>query len=260
MRRAILLLGGIATVLSARPAAAEGPSPYQHSLRGDVLRAAAGRGSMTEVKAALKLGAPVNYSWYRGDNVGKMDTQGLTPLHQAVANDHLPIMNVLFDHHADVNAHTVSGITPLMTAVKNDRVDAMKALVAHHANIEQRDDSGNTAMFTAATSGNAATTQALIDLGAKVNAKSSVSNDSPLHYAAFAANAAVVKLLLAHGADINAVNRTRETPLAGLQNNIRLNEGIANIKGIPIEQIAVINQHLAEQRSLAEYMIRLGAH
>ena len=106
--------------------------------------------------------------------------RGVTPLHEAAANDNPAIAARLLAAGADVNARATGGRTPLHVA--------------------------------AAENANPAVAEVLLEAAADVNAKRS-GGRTPLHEAAAHGNAAVVATLLAAGADAGA--RGREDPAVG---------------------------------------------
>jgi ankyrin repeat protein len=74
-----------------------------------------------------------------------------TPLHYAVAGDHISCVQCLVDCGANVEAQTSSGQTPLHLAAKQGWVDGMRILVDHGAELEARDSEGQTPLYIAAS-------------------------------------------------------------------------------------------------------------
>jgi ankyrin repeat protein len=62
----------------------------------------------------------------RGADVNKT---GWTPLHYAATSGHVPIMRLLFEHHAFVDPESPNGTTPLMMAARYGSVEAVKLLL-----------------------------------------------------------------------------------------------------------------------------------
>lgn len=54
---------------------------------------------------------------------------GWTPLHYAATNGHLPVMNLLLEHHAYIDAASPNGTTPLMMAAYYGTAEAVKLLL-----------------------------------------------------------------------------------------------------------------------------------
>ena len=100
------------------------------------------------------------------------DTRGNTPLHFAVLNNYLPLMDWLKERGVDPNARGHYGDTPLHLAISTDRTSG--SVVIHR----------------------------LLSMGANVNATNEYG-DTPLHRAAFHGLTDTVRLLLKNAADIN---------------------------------------------------------
>lgn len=52
----------------------------------------------------------------------------MTPLHWAVERGHLPVIEVLLEHNADVNALSKFDKTPITVALDNGRLDLAQLL------------------------------------------------------------------------------------------------------------------------------------
>ena len=104
---------------------------------------------------------------------------GKTPLHYAVTYGAAPMIDLLAEAGADINAADKTGLTPLHVAAMLDRTKEAEALLARGADIAARDSFG----------------------------------DTPLHTAALFGVNGMVKLLVKSGADLAAVNNNQLTPL-----------------------------------------------
>jgi uncharacterized protein len=68
---------------------------------------------------------------------------GATPLHNAAIEGHAPIVEMLLEHGADINARDrETGATPLWFAASFGRLDAVRMLLQHHADRDQADSQG----------------------------------------------------------------------------------------------------------------------
>jgi hypothetical protein len=50
------------------------------------------------------------------------DAEGYTPFHKAVLNGHVPLIQLLFDEGADVNAKSLNNTTPLQLAFRSNHI------------------------------------------------------------------------------------------------------------------------------------------
>ena len=74
---------------------------------------------------------------------------GYTPLHEATANAHAPILDYLLHKGCDVNCRAYSGYTPLHLAASSGHLECVKVLLQHSADISITDDFGKTPKQTA---------------------------------------------------------------------------------------------------------------
>lgn len=71
---------------------------------------------------------------------------GWTPLHYAATNAHLPVMQLLLDHHAYIDAESPNGTTPLMMAAQYGSPGAVKLLLEAGADPQLKNQLGLTAI------------------------------------------------------------------------------------------------------------------
>jgi hypothetical protein len=71
---------------------------------------------------------------------------GWTPLHYAATGGHIPIMEMLLDNHAFIDAESPNGTTPLMMAAHYGSVEAVKYLLEAGADPLMRNQLGLTAI------------------------------------------------------------------------------------------------------------------
>jgi len=113
-------------------------------------------------------------------SVHMADETGQMPLHHAVAQGHLQMINELLSCGADIEATNHDGDTPL-----------------HHGISE----------------GNAEVVRLLLDKRADLHAKEKFVGGTPLHHAALHGRLDVVKVLLQRKPNLEAENRKGQTPL-----------------------------------------------
>jgi ankyrin repeat protein len=134
-------------------------------------------------------------------------SNGLTPLHEAVQRNDLTAVMALVKKGTDVNAATRYGVTPLYLACLNGNAAVVERLLAAGADVNAALPDGETALMTAARTGDAATVKALLARGATITAVEKLKGQDALMWAAAENNAAVVRLLVEAGADLKRRSR-----------------------------------------------------
>lgn len=163
------------------------------------------KGKMDEVRILLEKGA----------NTEGKNFNGNTPLHLACMNGNLAIIQMVAEKTTEVDAVNKAGETPLHIACSKGNADAVKILIAKESDVNKakEDDFGNTSLISACgPNGNLALVKLLVEKGAQTS-QSNKKGDTALHLAAMNNNAPIVEYL-APRCDIEAMNKTKETPLA----------------------------------------------
>jgi len=132
------------------------------------------------------------------------DTDGSTPLHQAVRQNDLKTVEALITKGADVKAATRYGVTPIGLAALNGNAAILRRLLDAGADPNSATPGGETALMTAARTGSADAVTLLLDRRANVNAKDPTRSQTALMWAVTENHPDVVKLLVARGAQVNA--------------------------------------------------------
>jgi ankyrin repeat protein len=144
------------------------------------------------------------------------NADGNTPLHLALASNHLETAKLLIDAGADVDAADKDGRTPLQLALGlKDQAQARAAalaLVNAGAKCDAPDARGMAPLHYAASSGDTGLVTAMIDHGAKVD-RPGPGGRTPLHLAALAGKVEVVKALLVKKAPVIAADEQGYMPL-----------------------------------------------
>ncbi|MBW3622192.1 MAG: ankyrin repeat domain-containing protein [Armatimonadetes bacterium] len=186
------------------------------------------------VSKALAQGADPNFrNWL-----------GLTPLMFAAAAADPPLLRLLIEKKADVEAKSIygtaltfaalggnpenvqlllgkganllpdriDGITPLMIAASQGYVPVAKLLLAKKPDLNRKDGEGQTALMHAARSGQTEIARLLIAQGATINLADK-KGLTTLMYAAKGGHGETAKLLLQRGANVNAVDLQGRTAL-----------------------------------------------
>ncbi|HLJ48843.1 MAG TPA: ankyrin repeat domain-containing protein [Bryobacteraceae bacterium] len=129
---------------------------------------------------------------------------GRALIHDASAQGNLQMLELLLRLGADPNMRTAGGHTPLYCLANQCRLRSggqlVRVLVRAGANVDARSDSKQcTALHMAARRGNTDVAEALLDCGADMNARDK-SGDTPLRRAKNCRKAAVASLLVSRGA------------------------------------------------------------
>ncbi len=167
--------------------------------------------TLEEVTACLDSGADVNAN-ADGYLAG-------TPLHHAVRKNELPLVKVLLNAGARVDARDTGGSTPLHEAAwRSDDPAIFEALLEAGADVNALDNNWNTPLHEFAEFnlgshlGDISGARVLIDAGADVLARERYGY-TPLHYAVRRDALPIIVFLLEAGADVNARADNGETPL-----------------------------------------------
>ncbi len=134
------------------------------------------------------------------------------------------VVKMLLAHQADPNAKDDlqgiplipaggGGSTPLIEAAKIRDGKALKYLLDAGAKVDTKDNSGADALAAAALNGNTENVEALLACGAKVDARVTVNQFTPLMFAAWRQDPRLAKILIDAGADVNAVDARGDTAL-----------------------------------------------
>jgi ankyrin repeat protein len=148
-------------------------------------------------------------------------------LQRALEYGNCPIVALLLEHGADVNAAEIDGLPPLHYASKikltdgretpdgRENPDMIHFLIAHGADIEARSATGDTPLILSSRRGNHQVMAALLEHGADAGAHNE-RGETALGLASSwieSQHHELAKSLLKHGAIINAPNMSGLTPL-----------------------------------------------
>jgi ankyrin repeat protein len=110
-----------------------------------------------------------------GASLDDRERYGLTALHYAVRGGKLPLIRLLLERGADVDAMDDDGLTPLLhlakTRSKADPIPVMELLLAGGANLDARDENHGTLLMHFARQGKAEPLQWVLAHGADRNAR-----------------------------------------------------------------------------------------
>uniref|UniRef100_H0VS13 Ankyrin repeat domain 61 n=1 Tax=Cavia porcellus TaxID=10141 RepID=H0VS13_CAVPO len=169
----------------------------------------------TCLRILCKYGAQVNA---QADNSDKV-----SPLHLAISYGTHPVLSILVQNGAQVNATNEASMTPLHMAADLLSTDMIETLIAHGADVNCAVSStGNTALMLAVCTASSKAGRLLVAglscihlllmHGAKVNAQNS-EGQTALHEACFGGREAVISLLLEFEANVNILTKNGESPI-----------------------------------------------
>ncbi|HQL82952.1 MAG TPA: ankyrin repeat domain-containing protein, partial [Spirochaetota bacterium] len=174
------------------------------------LCAAAGLGSVAEMKAALKAGAKINYR--------DPKNQGRTPLMLSLVFGSAEKVRFLVASKADVNTRSDDGMSALMYAIDGGNIEIIAILIRARADVNAKDRDGMTPLMHVLGMNvfdrepQLGVARSLLDAKADVNAVNN-NGDTALMLAARAGNAGFAALLVERGGNVNMKNKAGRTAL-----------------------------------------------
>lgn len=138
-----------------------------------------------------------------------------SPLKTAVNHRRIKILQLLLEHGANPDDHTVGVKTPLGSVLHKKRISikVMEVLLKHGANPDAKACGRATPLFVAAYRGHINAVKLLLQYGADTNSRSS-GEQTPLYKAVSIGDIKIAKLLLESGADVNGKSLGLTTPLS----------------------------------------------
>lgn len=149
-----------------------------------------------------------------GASMDSFNNIGEQPLHFHISTHRTDGTRSLIQAGADINCLSKSGRTPLMTACDRGHLEAVRMLLRAGAEVNMENKNQHTALyyFAGSESKTVRALRLLLNAGANIHHKDK-DGDTVLHEAALNDHPAVARFLLHRGIDINACNRSHETPL-----------------------------------------------
>jgi ankyrin repeat protein len=146
-------------------------------------------------------------------NPNQTQPDGTTPLHWAVQEARLDIVEALLAAGANVNAKNRYGVTPLVLAAATGNAPITQALLKAGADFKMVAPETGSVLSTAARTGNPEVINVLLAAGANANFAESSSGQTPLMRAAAEGHPDAVKALIAGGAKVGTTAKDQQTAL-----------------------------------------------
>ncbi len=144
-----------------------------------------------------------------GNDLNLCDSDGNTPVHLAVQNKvSYEVLTMLIDMGYPVDRRNSEGKTPLTQAVETGRATLASVLLQNHADPFVSDNSGTCALSLALDTGNSEILNAMVQ---SCGTRKDVSGDTILHYAARTADENTIRRLISMGMDRTIRNISGET-------------------------------------------------
>ena len=141
------------------------------------------------------------------------DRNGETPLYFAVSQGNVEIVEELLKQNADTNCKNMNGDSLLKFAISKGNIEIAKELLKHGADVDIRDSDNKTPLQISLDMIRYDIVEILLAYGANIDSISGNGKHRALHFAAISGNLDKVKFLLKKRANINCVNKFRQTPL-----------------------------------------------
>jgi ankyrin repeat protein len=174
-------------------------------------------------------------------NAYDQESEGTTPLNQAVGAGRLKVVKFLLDNKADIELRNrKNGQTPLMEAVANGNREMVLLLLDRGADVNAGQTQGRSAPFA------------------------NLLGSTALHYAADKGYRAIAEDLIAHKANVNAQDHSRRTPLfiaseKGYQAMVELLLSSGATVDLPADNTPLYNAALSGNVEMAKLLLAKGA-
>lgn len=149
----------------------------------------------------------------KGKDLQIVNGDGFTPIHIAVKNGHLKIVDFFLKEKIfDVNEKSQFGYTPLHIACENGELECVKILIENEANLDAKNNNGDFPIHKAAYRGYTEIINYLALSGSKLDPKN-FNFDTPLHLLSFYGHSEALEMMIKKKAKINVKNKNDNTAL-----------------------------------------------
>lgn len=192
-----------------------------------------------------------------GASANAPNRYGVTPLTLAAGRGDTEVVRALLDNGADANTTLPEGETVLMAAARAGSVDVVRLLIARGADIDARESwRGQSALMWAAAENHPQAVHTLLELGARVDERST-SGWTALLFAIRAGQTEAVQALLEAGADVNDTVQPLPRTGADSEDGSGRRSAADGTSGLVI---AVANGHFSLATSLIAHGADLDTH
>ena len=215
----------------------------------------------------------------QGGNVNDMNSDGWTPLHEAVDKGSMPCVTFLAQNDASINQKAlISGrlLTPLLLACAKGRPEIVRYLLSQGADgwatddLNDRQTAVHQCLWDRGIDYRTSVGDEIIEILLKWDTRLAMARDArfttPLHHAAGSGRIHAIELLLENRADINAVDINGLTPLHTLWSTIHIlrNQRLVNMlrySSYPPFIGSLIDKHLQKHLlRCRDFLIENGAN
>ncbi|KAL8159808.1 hypothetical protein V2J09_001345 [Rumex salicifolius] len=230
------------------------------------LLTAADKGHIDVVKELLQ--------YCNDDTLRKKNKSGYDPLHVAVCNGHLAIVQLLLDHDSGlIKTVQTSNATPLITAATRGHTAIVNELLSRDRSlVDICKSNGKNALHFAARQGHVEIVQALLEKEPALARKTDKKGQTPLHLAVKGVNTEVVKLIIeADPAIVMRPDKLGNTALhvATRKKRVAIVHVLLTVRDINVNPVTsqqktpldiVVDQNLSEETSeIKEALLQYGA-
>jgi len=175
--------------------------------KADLLHAAVRSGDVAAIAELIQ----------SGEDLGRVDGEGLTPLHRACRDQQFAIAEGLMAARAAPNVTAPDGTTPLVEAVGRSNEQLARLLLGHGADPNVVGEGAPSALTTAAVLRHRPLVELLLGAGADPNRRDPIGS-TPLTMAAALGEIPLMETLVRHGADVREEGKDGPPLAAALRN------------------------------------------
>ena len=144
------------------------------------------------------------------------DSEGDTPLHDAISKKRDDLLILLLDHNADINLTNNNGFNSLHHAALRGNPSAMRVLLSKLPRpwiVDEKKDDGYTALHLSCLNNHIEVAEMLVHTGKANMDLQNVNLQTALHLSVERQHTSIVRMLVREGANINITDKDGDTPL-----------------------------------------------